>query len=123
MNESSTARATMSVGENIRQKREELKLSQGALGEKIGSTEKTVARWESDKNFPGADAIIALAQVFNCSTDELLLERHERDVSPEMRALFRRFADLPEEMKPIVKSVINGVISSFEEAASRQEVA
>ncbi|SPZ16905.1 prophage PSPPH05, DNA-binding protein [Pseudomonas luteola] len=71
----------MSVGENIRQKREELKLSQGALGEKIGSTEKTVARWESDKNFPGADAIIALAQYSTAQQTNAFGETRERCIA------------------------------------------
>jgi transcriptional regulator with XRE-family HTH domain len=113
----------MSVGENIKQHREEAKLSQEALGEKVGSTAKTVARWEADQNFPGADAIIALASVFGCSTDELLLERHQRDISPEMRALFRRFGELPADLKPLARSIISSVLADLEEEAARKIVA
>ncbi|CAD2251296.1 hypothetical protein PSEUDT2_02519 [Stutzerimonas stutzeri] len=120
---SDPGRATMSVGENIRQKRESMKLSQDGLASLIGSTAKTVARWESDTNFPGGDAIINMANVFGCSTDEILLERSEREISPEMRALFRRFGDLPDELKPMARGMIGAILSSLEEEAARKTAA
>jgi len=120
---SGEGRATMSVGKNIEQKRKAVDMSQQALAEKIGSTAKTVGRWEADENFPGGDAVINMAHVFGCSTDEILLERHERDISPEMRALFRRFSDLPEEMKPLARGMISAILSNFEEEAARKNVA
>ncbi|GCA55501.1 transcriptional repressor DicA [Pseudomonas sp. SCT] len=120
---SDPGRATMSVGENIRQKRESMKLSQDGLASLIGSTAKTVARWESDANFPGGDAIINMAHVFGCSTDEILLERSEREISPEMRALFRRFGDLPDELKPMARGMIGAILASLEEEAARKTAA
>ncbi|MCQ4285800.1 helix-turn-helix domain-containing protein [Pseudomonas stutzeri] len=116
-------RTTMSVGENIRQKREAAKLSQDALATMIGSTAKTVARWESDANFPGGDAVIQMAHVFGCSTDEILLERNEREISPELRALFRRFGDLPDDLKPMARGMIGAILASLEEEASRKSAA
>lgn len=116
-------RKTMSVGENIRQKRAAMELSQQALAEKIGSTAKTIARWESDENYPGGDAIINMAHVFGCSTDEILLERSEREISPEMRALFRRFGDLPDDLKPMARGMIGAILASMEEEAARKTAA
>lgn len=120
---SDPGRATMSVGENIKQKRTALELSQEGLAALIGSTAKTVARWEADTNFPGGDAVIHMARVFGCSTDEILLERSEREISPEMRALFRRFGDLPDEFKPMARGMIGAIIASLEEEAARKTAA
>ncbi|MEL7559322.1 helix-turn-helix transcriptional regulator [Stutzerimonas chloritidismutans] len=118
-----TAGLPMSIGENIRQKREEQGLSQKRLAEAIESGENTVVGWEKDKNAPPGDKVVAMAKLFGCSTDEILMERHERDISPEMRALFRRFGDLPEDMKPMARSMISALLSSLEEEASRKRVA
>lgn len=111
----------MSIGENIRQKRESLGLSQKTLAEAIESGENTVAGWEKDKNAPPGDKIAAMACLFGCSTDEILLERHQRDVSPEMRALFRRFGDLPDEMKPLARGMVSAVLSTLEEESNRKQ--
>lgn len=113
----------MSIGENIKQKREAHGLSQKRLAEAIESGENTVVGWEKDKNAPPGDKVVAMARLFGCSTDEILMERHERDISPEMRALFRRFGDLPEEMKPMARSMISALLASLEEEAARKSVA
>lgn len=113
----------MSIGENIRQKREAQGLSQKRLAEAIESGENTVVGWEKDKNAPPGDKVVAMAKLFGCSTDEILMERHERDISPEMRALFRRFSDLPEDFKPMARSMISAVLNSLEEEAARKSVA
>ncbi|MBD8710317.1 helix-turn-helix transcriptional regulator [Pseudomonas sp. CFBP 13711] len=113
----------MSIGENIRQKREAVGMSQKTLAEAIESGENTVAGWEKDKNAPPGDKVVMMARLFGCSTDEILLEKQDRDVSPEMRALFRRFNDLPDELKPLARSMVGGLLASIEEEASRQHVA
>lgn len=110
---------TMSIGENIRQRREAAGLSQKKLADAIGSGMNTLVGWEKDANAPPGDKVVAMSKVFGCSTDELLLARHERDISPEMRALFRRFGDLPEDLKPVARSLISAVLSTLEEQAFR----
>ncbi|RMT05478.1 hypothetical protein ALP53_200014 [Pseudomonas savastanoi pv. phaseolicola] len=119
----SVADNEMSIGENIRQKREAAGMSQKTLAETIESGENTVAGWEKDKNAPPGDKVVAMAKLFGCSTDEILLERHDRDVSPEMRALFRRFSDLPDGMKPLARGMVSAMLASLEEEAARGNVA
>lgn len=109
----------MSIGENIRQRRETAGLSQKKLADAIGSGVNTLVGWEKDANAPPGDKVVAMAKVFGCSTDEILLERHERDISPEMRALFRRFGDLPDELKPVARSLMGAVLAAIEEQAFR----
>lgn len=113
----------MSIGENIRSKREAHGLSQKKLAEAIESGENTLVGWEKDKNAPPGDKVAAMARLFGCSTDEILMEQHERDISPELRALFRRFGELPDDMKPMARSAISALLSTFEEEAARKSVA
>ncbi|MBM0213054.1 helix-turn-helix transcriptional regulator [Pseudomonas syringae pv. maculicola] len=113
----------MSIGENIRQKREENGLSQKRLAEAIDSGENTLVGWEKDKNPPPGDKVAAMARLFGCSTDEILLEGKDRDITPEMRALFRRFGDLPDDMKHMARSAISALLATFEEEAARKTVA
>lgn len=104
----------MSIGENIRIRREKKGLTQKALAEAIGSGENTVAGWEKDKNAPPGDKVVCMANLFRCSTDEILLEESERDVSDDMKVLFRRFSDLPDYVKPMARNLISGMLSSLE---------
>lgn len=114
---------TMSIGENIRQRREAAGMSQKKLADAIGCGMTTLVGWEKDVNAPPGDKVVAMAKLFGCSTDEILLERHERDISPEMRALFRRFADLPDEIKPMARGLVSGILTELEEEAVRKKSA
>jgi transcriptional regulator with XRE-family HTH domain len=111
----------MSIGENLRQKREAMKLSQKALAEMVGSGENTYIGWEKDKNPPPADKLGEIAKILGCSTDELIFERSDRDISSEMRAIFRRFNALPEDMKLPAKIMLRGMVHSLEEEAFQRE--
>ena len=52
--------------------RNEHNLSQRALAQKIGSSQKAIDYWENGKAEPTAKFICALADCFGCSTDFLL---------------------------------------------------
>lgn len=58
----------------IRSFRKKKSLTQRELSEKIGVKRSTVAMWESGLVKPRADNLIAMARLFNCTTDELLRE-------------------------------------------------
>lgn len=61
------------IGENIRAKREAMALSQGTLAKYLGLYHQTtVSYWETGKFCPNACSLCDLADVFNCSVDELL---------------------------------------------------
>ena len=59
------------IGEVIRAKRVERGWSQEKLADKIMVTYSTVSNWESGNSFPNSLFLIAMAKVFECSTDEL----------------------------------------------------
>lgn len=56
----------------IKELRIEHNLSQKALAEKIGSSQKAVDYWEKGGSEPTAGFIVAIANCFGCTTDYLL---------------------------------------------------
>lgn len=62
----------MVVGENIKELRKDKKISQQALAEKIGVSQKAIDYWERGINEPKATYIVKLADFFGVSTDFLL---------------------------------------------------
>ncbi|CUS25395.1 Helix-turn-helix XRE-family transcriptional regulator [Paucilactobacillus oligofermentans DSM 15707 = LMG 22743] len=57
-----------SIGQRIREKREENNLTQNQVSEKLYITQQTVARWENDKHTPPIKAVQDLAKLFNVDT-------------------------------------------------------
>ncbi len=60
------------LSDNIRAYRKKINLSQDELAEKIGVSRQSVSFWENGQTQPTIDNIIALARIFNISTDVLL---------------------------------------------------
>lgn len=57
---------------SIRRKRQEVKLTQAELGEKVGVNQNTVTQWESGARKPNIIMLKRIAAVLHCTTDELL---------------------------------------------------
>ncbi len=68
----------MTLGENIKKRREELKLSQEYVAEQLGVSRQAVSKWETGQSDPTASNLIRLAEIFEVSLSELV-EPH-RDV-------------------------------------------
>ena len=60
------------LGDNIKKYRKENNMSQDELAEKLNVTRQSVSLWENDQTQPSLENIVALAKLFNVSTDELL---------------------------------------------------
>ena len=60
----------MSIGEKIKELRNEKGLSQMQLGKVVGVSQKAIDYWERDVNEPKASYIIALVKTFNITFDE-----------------------------------------------------
>lgn len=58
----------------LKEKRAEHQLTQEALSEKIFVSKKTISNWETGKTTPDLDSLIRLANLFDFSLDNLLLE-------------------------------------------------
>lgn len=59
---------------SLKAQRKKAKLSQQELGNKLGISDAAVAQWESGKTMPTAKRLIEMANLFNCTVDELLKE-------------------------------------------------
>lgn len=69
------------ISDNIKRLRENAGLSQAALARKLGVTRASVNAWEMELSAPTAQYLIALAQLFHTTTDDILgLESQEQIV-------------------------------------------
>ena len=64
----------MSIGEKIKELRNDKGLSQMQLGNAIGVSQKAIDYWERNINEPKASYIIALVKFFNLSYDDFFSE-------------------------------------------------
>jgi transcriptional regulator with XRE-family HTH domain len=69
----------MTLGEKIKQLRNEKNWSQQVFSEKIHIAKSVIWKYEKDDAIPSADVIKRMATVFGVSTDYLLFDRTERD--------------------------------------------
>ena len=108
----------ISIGEKMRERRQQLHLSLQDVGDAIGVTKVTVMRWEtgSIRNM-GRDKILELARVLQMSPNELLGGEPDQDpfiiydpdkpqMTQQQAALFDAAADLtPKEMAAVMTMI------------------
>ncbi len=75
----------MKRSEKILANRKRLNLSQEELSEKLNVSRQAVSKWESDQANPDIDKIVAMAQLFGISVDELVNENFEPRVIPPIQ--------------------------------------
>ena len=63
---------TKKVGVFIAQCRKEHNWTQKELGEKLGVTDKAVSKWENGTSDPSTSNLIAIAELYGVSSEELL---------------------------------------------------
>lgn len=62
----------MTLGKNIRVRRQEALLSQEELGLKVGVTQEMICKIERGTKLPSLPLGIAIAEVLGCTVDELV---------------------------------------------------
>lgn len=62
----------MNLNKHIKNNRERLNLSQSQLAEKIFVSRQSISNWETDKNYPDLQSLIAMSKLFKVSLDELV---------------------------------------------------
>lgn len=95
----------MNLSENIRMRREKLKLSQEYIAEQLGVSRQAVSKWETGQSEPTASNLIRLAEVLEISLSELTnpqknveeqsdaeKEQHEKKPNPILRANLIKWA-------------------------------
>ena len=67
------------IGANIKRIREAHGMPQLVLAERLGVKRERVSNWECEENNPTLECIVALADILNCSIDELFGYIHVMD--------------------------------------------
>lgn len=62
----------LNLGENIRNYRKKIGLTQEMLADRLGVSGQSVSRWENGTTYPDIDFLPVMARMFGCTTDELL---------------------------------------------------
>lgn len=68
----------MTFGEKLQALRQRAGMSQDALAEKLAVSRQAVSRWERDETMPETDKVVALADLFEVTTDYLLRNQPEQ---------------------------------------------
>ena len=68
----------MTLGKNIRVRRQEALLSQEELGLKVGVTQEMICKIERGTKLPSLPLGIAIAEVLGCTVDELVKGNSKR---------------------------------------------
>lgn len=62
------------IGTNFKKKREAAGLSQAELAEKLFVSRAMLAQVELGMKMPSVNVVVRACEIFNCSTDDLLLD-------------------------------------------------
>lgn len=62
----------MELGKQIKNCRQEAKLSQEELADRIYVSRQTISNWENDKSYPDVNSLVLLSEVFQISLDKLI---------------------------------------------------
>lgn len=66
----------------LKKRREAAGYTQEQLAAAMKTTQSAVAKWESPGNLPRADKLPMLAQLFNCTIDDLFQESEAEGPTP-----------------------------------------
>ena len=74
----------MTLGQKIFELRNEQKMSQGDLAEKLNVSRQSISKWETDASVPELDKLIMLSDLFHITIDELVKDEiHEKSTDEE----------------------------------------
>ena len=71
----------------IQEKRSLLGMNQSEFSNLLGVERSTISKWETGKSLPRAELLPKIAQILNCSVDELLRGECASDGSSEKEKL------------------------------------
>ena len=65
----------MKFGDKLYKKKKKNGYSQEELADKLGVSRQSVSKWESNSTYPETDKIIQIANLFDCSMDDLINDK------------------------------------------------
>ena len=108
----------------IKELREEHRLTQKELAEKIGVAQSNISRWEKEEMEPAAGFVIKLADYFEVSADYLLgrtddlgaLVPPRSDLSLDEQQLLHCFRELPGSSQSLILSMVKSAADAAKRA-------
>lgn len=96
------------LGENIKNYRTSLKMTQADLADALGVFSTTVSAWEVGRNKPLIDKIEMMAKIFNVKKSELLGETIE-DSTPELTKQDEK--NIQKDIETLIQQLDEGLYS------------
>ena len=120
--------AYFDTGDKIRELRKERGLNQDQLAELASLNRVTIAKYESGRVEPGAQALSRIADALEVSTDVLLgradepePERHEEPMTPQIRIVSGWMEKMPKEDQDRVVQMMQLMFVNHPELLRREE--
>jgi transcriptional regulator with XRE-family HTH domain len=109
----------MSLAKKLVDLRKERNLTQKELAKSIGVHFSHMSRYERGISLPSIDVVKKIAQVFNVSTDYLLLDDAQAILETkipdgELLQLFKAISHLSEQERAAIKIVLEGVVVKYQ---------
>ena len=120
--------AYFDTGDKIRELRKERGLNQDQLAELASLNRVTIAKYESGRVEPGAQALSRIADALEVSTDVLLgradepePEHHEEPMTPQIRIVSGWMANMPQEDQDRVVQMMQLMFMTHPEELLKRE--
>lgn len=110
----------MSLGERIKLKRKEKKLTQKQLADLLGGIDNsTISKWESDIYEPDTTSLNRLAEVLGVSVDYLTGRKDNGVKNDELPPVVRTLARNYNSFLPSDRELLNDIIKSMSERGKK----
>ena len=98
----------MTLGNKIQALRKQAGFSQETLADAMGVSRQAVSKWETEQSYPDTENLLALAELFQVSADELAGLRHEASPAepPEKKRNTKLFWLLPAVLAAIALLIL-----------------
>lgn len=100
----------MSIGSRIKQRREELGLTQPQLAKMIGVSKGSIGNYESEISCPNENILIKLFSALDCDANYLYhddINKSEEQLNSKERVMIQKYRTLDEYGVELVSSVID----------------
>lgn len=103
----------MSFGSRLKDKREEIGLTQDELGKLIGASQSAVGSWEAGTNSPRATLLYNLFEILHCDANYLFqdemknLEYKDKATPEEFETIIKKYRDLDPHGRKMVDFTLN----------------
>lgn len=113
----------MDFGQRLKLLREEKDMDREQLGERLGMSYSTIAKYETNNRFPDRQTLLRLADIFDVSLDYLLGKSEFRKTLPQSVEPYlpEGFEELPPEAREEVLVVLDYIMAKYGRKGDRNK--